>query len=131
MTLNEQKIVEIGKKSKEERWPYPKTFDAYAEAGVEGYECKIADFHTLFFGNGKSFKEVGPNFLEPLFPADKWDIEKLQTALKAVQKKETDYWTFVRQIAIAGVAYYRVDMAKRSVTYYGGAPGDAYTEQIP
>jgi uncharacterized protein YbcV (DUF1398 family) len=131
MTLNEKKIKEIGQKSKAERWDYPKVFSAYQEAGVESYEVKISDFHFLFFGSGQSFRELPPADLEPLHPAKIFDIEKLKETLKASREKTIDYWEFARRIAAAGVASYRVDMAKRTVTYHGGNADDAYSERVP
>ena len=46
--MDVKKVMEISRISKQEKWPYPKTFNSLKEAGVESYRTQVSD-HELTY----------------------------------------------------------------------------------
>lgn len=129
--MNVEDVKRITQQSKQEKWPYPKTFLALIEAGVTSYRTELADHHTTYCGNGVDFEEeilpssttleVSPNFHK----------DAVKRALEHHQKFNTPYENFLKDIAYAGVNYYLVDMVNRTITYTSGKANEAYIQSIP
>jgi|SRR5262245_26118506 len=128
--LDRKKMEEIPVKAKRDQWPYPKIFEALKEAGVESYETKVSTHEITYYGGSDTWTEPVPPGFQPLAVSPTFDQDGVQAALRRTQKKETDYPQFLKEIAAAGVASYRVDMAARTVTYRGRG-GESYAEEVP
>lgn len=127
--LNKKHVEEIFTKSKQEKWPYPKIFDALKEAGVEYYETDVATHSIVYHGSGNSIPEPTPPRFTALKPSASFDAAEVKLAIER-NKIKPDYLVFLQEIARAGVVRYRVDMGERTVSYLGGA-GQAYVEKVP
>jgi hypothetical protein len=51
LRLNKKRVEEIFTRSKQEKWAYPKIFDALKEAGVEYYETGVATHDIVYHGS--------------------------------------------------------------------------------
>lgn len=122
MKFDREKIEEILKLSRAEKWPFPRTFGALKEAGVEYYEVRITRPEIVYFGEGKSFSEVTKR---------EFDVDAIKQALETHRRERSHYEDFLKNIALAGVTHYRVNMSKREVTYCGENPKEEYAEKIP
>jgi uncharacterized protein YbcV (DUF1398 family) len=123
-------VEEVATKSKQEKWPYPKIFNALKDAGVEYYETDVATHHLVYHGSGDSFTEAPPPNFTPISPAATFDAAAVRQAIQRNQSKQTDYSQFLQEIAAAGVVKYRVDMSARTVSYLGSA-SEQYVEKVP
>jgi uncharacterized protein YbcV (DUF1398 family) len=128
--FNKSGVEEIFTKGKQEQWPYPQIFDALKAAGVEFYETDVATHNIVYHGSGESLQEPPPPGFGPLKPGAHFDAGGVKLAIQRNQSKQTDYMAFLQEIARAGVIRYRVDMAARTVSYFGGS-GEAYVEKVP
>jgi uncharacterized protein YbcV (DUF1398 family) len=127
--LNKKRVEEIFTKSKQEKWPYPKIFDALKEAGVEYYETDVARHGIVYHGSGDTIPEPPPPGFTLLKPSANFDAAGVKLAIERNRTKP-DYMVFLEEIARAGVVRYRVDMSARAVSYLGG-DGQAYVEPVP
>jgi uncharacterized protein YbcV (DUF1398 family) len=125
-----EKIKEIYQEAADKKWPYPYLFNSLKSIGVERYETNVLTHEIKYVGGGAAFVDKAPEGFTPLKAAEKFDLEALKAALGRVQRQETNYIQFLTEIAAAGVAFYRVDMRPRTVTYHG--PGkDKLVETVP
>ncbi|WP_127582155.1 DUF1398 family protein [Paenibacillus koleovorans] len=131
--MNVEQVKQISENSKREKWPYPRTFQAFREAGVVSYRNMLADHTTVFFGgDGTSYEEMAPEGAGPgLAVADMYDGEAVRRDLAHHQQHRTPYVEFVQDMARAGVRYYEVNMERRVVIYTSGRAGESYTEDVP
>jgi uncharacterized protein YbcV (DUF1398 family) len=127
--MNKKRVEEIFTKSKQEKWPYPKIFDALKDAGVEYYETEVATHGIVYHGSGDSIHEPPPPGFTPLKVSAGFDAAGVKFAIEQ-NKTKPDYLAFLQEIARAGVGRYRVDMSARAVSYLGGA-SQAYVEPVP
>jgi uncharacterized protein YbcV (DUF1398 family) len=127
--LNKKRVEEIFTESKQEKWPYPKIFDALKDAGVEYYETEVATHGIIYHGAGDSISEPPPLGFTPLKVNAHFDAAGVKLAIER-NKTKPDYMVFLQEIASAGVVRYRVDMDARTVSYLGDA-GQAYVEPVP
>ena len=63
--------------------------------------------------------------------ADNFNLEAVKEAVRRTQNGLTDYPTFLREIAAAGVHNYLADLGAMKILYLGANPADLYTESIP
>jgi uncharacterized protein YbcV (DUF1398 family) len=116
-----KQIEAIENRSAAENWTYPQLFEALKNLGLDRYEVDVLNYETKFVGGGTAATKAAPIGWEPLRTGP-WNKEGLQAALKRIQNQQTDYQTFLREIAAAGVSFYRVDFKPRTVTYHGPKP---------
>jgi uncharacterized protein YbcV (DUF1398 family) len=131
LKMDQRKIEEISKQSKAERWPFPRTFDALKEAGVEYYEVSTATHQITYHGGGMSFSEEAPSDFRSLPVAEKFSTIIIKQVIEKHSRGKTHYEEFLQGIAVAGVKFYRVDMLQRTVIYFGSHAGEEYAEKIP
>lgn len=100
------------------------------QLGVLAYEQYVSDGRTRYLGidNFAITSEVKYASLEI---AKSGNIEKLKHALKIHQNGETDYLTFCKQSAEAGVEKWVVDIQKMLCTYYDESGNEMVVEVIP
>jgi uncharacterized protein YbcV (DUF1398 family) len=128
--FDKERINEIATVSKEERWEYPRIFNALKDAGVEYYETSVRDHTIVYSGGGDQLNEDPGGDSVELSVAEAFNSDEVKAAIARNQNKETDYVQFLREIAAAGVQAYRVDMTERTVTYKGGN-GQVHVERVP
>jgi uncharacterized protein YbcV (DUF1398 family) len=112
-----------------EKWSYPRVFDALKAAGVRYYITDAVRYEIEYFGDEVSALEEGPEGFRAEIGL--YNEAKVIEAIRRTQRKETDYPTFLKELAAAGISNYRVDMQDRTVTYFGYDPKHKYVEQVP
>jgi uncharacterized protein YbcV (DUF1398 family) len=120
----------IGERSKRERWPFPKTFEALKGARVASYRFDVATCETKFLGDqGESLREPLPGS-EPVEIAPTLNAAAVVAAIKRHMLERTPFLDFRRETALAGVSHWEVDMRERTCTYFG-RDGGTHVEQVP
>lgn len=127
--LDENTILSLSKRGREEQWPYPKIYKAYKEAGLEGYEVDVATHNVTFFGKGHRFNEH-LHVEDLLEVASNHDADKIKAAIELNQSGKGSYPQFLKDIAAAGVVFYRVNMSTDTI-HYIGRQGEDYAEHVP
>jgi len=117
--------------SKKDRWSYPKTFQALVDAGVASYEVKLDKYQAEYRGNFGSWFEPAPEGLSNLTINTEFDKNAFINGLKDHIAGKTTYVQWLAHSAKAGVARYVVNMADRTVTYYGINSNDFHVEHVP
>lgn len=131
MMLNSEKIIDIAYRSKEEKWPYPQTFDALKGAGVATYDVHVSPLETIFRGIDCAWSL---SFREEKHDVDingTFDQQKVLDALRTHQTGQSSYKEFIEHIAHAGVVSYVVDMTKRTVKYQNADGSQFHEEKVP
>lgn len=131
IVFDKKAIQEISKKSKAERWAFPKTFNALKEAGVEFYDVDVATHRITFHGAGQKLTEDSPAGFQILNVGHHFDANLVHKAIMKHQTEKTSYLDFLKDIANAGTVFYRVDMAKGAIIYKGKNPGEEHVEKVP
>ncbi len=98
--------------------------------GVTHYDNFVADGNTRYYGTD-GFVLHG----EPKYPtmeiSNKSSSNKLKQAISIHQKGQTDYLTFCRQAAEAGVEKWTTHMIEMTVTYLDKTGNKLTVEAIP
>jgi uncharacterized protein YbcV (DUF1398 family) len=109
-------------------------FPAYVQEmkglGVTSYEHYIMDGHILYHGSN-GFTLLAASKWPPVEIADTGNEEYLKYTLAIHQQGGTDYGTFCREAAHAGVERWTVDMQGMTCTYYDKSGNRMLIEQIP
>lgn len=111
-----------------------KDFPAYIkeikELGVVAYEQYVFDGKTKYLGSD-NFEISSDAKYASMEIAKAGDVEKLKHALKIHQNGETDYLTFCKQSAEAGVEKWVVNTEKMLCTYFDITGNEMVVEVIP
>ena len=97
--------------------------------GVTRYDVYVMNGMTIYFGEGDFSAESGPVY-ETLLIEEESSADALKEALKVHQNGETDYTTFCREAAAAGVEKWVTDLGNMTVTYLDMAGNELVVEQI-
>ena len=98
--------------------------------GITSYNNYVADGKTDYFGVNNDTVAGSPKY-PAIEIAASASGSALNHALKIHQAGETDYPTFCRQAASAGVERWTVDLNKMTCTYYDRSGKVMVSEQIP
>ncbi|OYV48963.1 MAG: hypothetical protein B7X06_00260 [Verrucomicrobia bacterium 21-51-4] len=125
-------IVDIVEIAKQAKWPYPKTFQALADAQVISYEVSWEDGYQCVYKTPAGDITEAPleGFIQPKISSE-FSEAKAKQALYIHQHGETTYLEWLQQMADAGVSQYNVRMEQRSVTYYNTNKIQSITEIVP
>ncbi|MGH2639015.1 MAG: DUF1398 family protein [Rhabdochlamydiaceae bacterium] len=129
--MNRQRLeaaIETGKSGK---ITYPEFLNAIRDAGVRSYEVDVATGMIAYRGGNADdvYEETKWSAGEQLEVSDEFNTGLVKSAVLRNQRKETDYATFLKEIARAGVLSYKVDVSIRTIKYEGRS--QSYTEQVP
>ena len=92
------------------------------EMGVERYEAHMADGHVEYYGLGGTYVQTRSKFASvPVAPSV--DFERMKGSLRAYRRDSTDFVTFFKDMAGAGVSKYVVDIDAMTSTYYDAVGG--------
>jgi len=106
------------------------TFIAELKAmGVERNDVYVMNGMAIYFGKDEHTAESAPAY-ETLLIEEQSSVEELKDALKIHQRGETDYQTFCRQAAAAGVEKWITDLKEMTVTYLDTAGNELVVEHI-
>lgn len=109
---------------------FPQYIQELIELGVISYTIYVNDGHTEYAGKN-NFHLVSEAKYPILAINKEGDIEKLKHALSIHQQGQTDYMTFCRHSADAGVYKWTVDTEGMLCSYYDSIGIVMLTEQIP
>jgi uncharacterized protein YbcV (DUF1398 family) len=109
-------------------------FPAYVQnlirLGVKSYDIFVTDGHGEYHGE-KNYSIRSAAGYTTLNIVDSSNTEAFRNKLKMHQQGKTDYATFCRDAADAGVEKWTVDMQEMTCTYYDKAGNKLVTETIP
>ncbi|MES2486802.1 MAG: DUF1398 family protein [Bacteroidota bacterium] len=108
---------------------FPQYVQDVKALGMISYTQFVSDGHTVYNGNEQEL--VAPAKYEVLEVASTGNAPKLAADLKAHQAGQTDYPTFCRDAAAAGVEQWTVDVLRLTCTYYDKAGNSMLSEAIP
>jgi len=109
---------------------FPRYMQDIIALGVTSFETFVFDNHTDYYGEG-DYTIASEGFASTLTVADKSDIEQFRSDLKAHQRGETDYMTFLQDCAKSGIEKWIVVMTQMTCTYYDKAGNEVLVETIP
>lgn len=86
------------------------------DLGIVSYTTHISDGHSEYFdGNGDSLRSAAVH--ERYEVSDQADRNAARRAIEAHQSKQTDYFTFSRQLAAAGIGSWIMDTVRMTCTF--------------
>lgn len=126
-TLDQIKVVQTKVKS-------GKDFPAYVQdlirLGVTGYETYVGDGRTIFHGKTGYTEKTGPKH-QLLKVEVRSTSARFVEALRIHQEGKTNYETFCRDCAEAGIEKWVVDTCELTCTYYDQSGNVILVESIP
>jgi uncharacterized protein YbcV (DUF1398 family) len=109
---------------------FPKYIREIKELGLITYEFKVADGSIIYYGqNGYQVNSAAKYAL--LTIAGQSSADDLRHTIAIHQQGQTDFVTFCRQAADAGVEKWVIDTQKMLCTYYDLAGNEMVAEPIP
>lgn len=109
---------------------FPALIAGFKQIGIAGYEHHVADGITIYNDGAEGTLTTPAKYNEiPVNTAI--SLEALKGALAVHQRGDTDYLTFCRQAANAGVAKWVVNTGEMTCTYYGANGAEMLCESIP
>lgn len=109
---------------------FPAYIQEMKKLGILSYEHFVSDGHIVYHGQD-GFNLWAPPKWTQVPIALKGKEEVLRQEIKIHQAGKTDYLTFCRRSAEAGVEKWVVDMKKMICTYYNLSGGEMLGEPIP
>lgn len=109
---------------------FPHYIQELTEVGVISYSIYVNDGHTDYQGID-NFHLVSDAKYPTLTIAENGDIERLKHALSIHQQGQTNYMTFCKHSADAGVYKWTVDITNMLCTYYDKDGDTMLVEKIP
>ncbi|WP_199121089.1 DUF1398 domain-containing protein [Pedobacter sp. ASV28] len=96
---------------------FPGFISSLAKLGIIRNDVYVINGLSVYFGEDGSVVESAPVY-EELIIEEKSSAVALKDALKIHQAGETDYITFCRQAAAAGVEKWVTDLTEKTVVYF-------------
>ena len=109
---------------------FPAYIQEMKSLGITSYEHFVTDGHINYYGND-DFKIAAAAKWPAMNVAETGWPEKLKQALSVHQQGQTDYPTFCKQAAEAGVEKWIVSITGMACTYYDMANNEMLVEAIP
>jgi uncharacterized protein YbcV (DUF1398 family) len=109
---------------------FPEVVQKLAVDGVEWYSANLVLGASTHYAADGTYHQMTwpPHGLPPI--ADQFDAERVQGAIRAIQKREIVYTEFLDLIAEGGTVYYTVHITGRKAIYFG-RHGDFHIENFP
>lgn len=125
-------IKNILKDATVNQWPYPKTFGALKAEGLQNYEVHFADYYKAHFNSTLgSFTEDSLDNYTTIKANKHFNSEGIKNAVIKHVTERTHYLDFLKDAAENGATHYKVDMDKRTVTYFNVDESASYIEYVP
>lgn len=109
---------------------FPSSIQEIKTLGVTAYEHFVSDGCIQYYGRN-DFTISAEAKWKPMEVAAMGSTEKLKHSLIIHQQGQTDYPTFCKQSAEAGVEKWIVDITKMICTYYDKANNEMVVENVP
>jgi len=109
-------------------------FPAYIQEigllGVTAYVFYVTDGHTDYHGADGHIAKVAAKYPR-LAIAETVQAEKFEAELKAHQRGETDFFTFIAMCAACGIEKWIISMEGMTCIYYDSTGREVLAEVIP
>lgn len=109
---------------------FPHFIKTLKSFGIIRNDVFVIDGMAVYYGKDNETVETAPVY-ENLLIAIIGAADDLKNALLIHQQGKTDYQTFCRQAAAAGVEKWTIDLNAMTVTYLSSAGNTLLTESIP
>ena len=98
--------------------------------GVKRNDVYVSNGLSIYFDDEDNAQQLSPDGYPPLIINDEASAGKLKHALEIHQKGETDYFTFCKQAADAGVEKWVTDLDEMTCTYLDAEGNELVKEKI-
>lgn len=96
---------------------FPQFIKEIKELGVRRNDVYVSNGLSIYFDDEDNAQQVSPDEYPTLVINEESSAGKLEHALKVHQQGETDYITFCKQAADAGVEKWVTDLEEMTCTY--------------
>ncbi|KQM66073.1 phage envelope protein [Pedobacter sp. Leaf216] len=109
---------------------FPQFVKEIKEMGVIRNDVYVSNGLSIYFDNEDNAQQGSPDDYPALIINDEASADKLKHALTIHQQGETDYFTFCKQAADAGVEKWVVDLEEMTCTYLDAEGNELVKETI-
>lgn len=110
---------------------FPKFIAEIAQLGVTRNDVYVANGISIFFNNEDYSVQTVPDEYPTLIINENSSYDKLAHALEVYQVGGSDYPTFCKQAADAGIEKWVIDLNKRNVRYLDMEGNEVIVEIVP
>lgn len=110
---------------------FPKFIAEIKAMGVKRNDVYVSNGLSIYFDGDNHSQQISPVEYPNLVINEESSIEKLKHALSVHQKGETDFETFCKQAADAGVEKWVTDLDEMTCTYLDAEGNELVKEKIP
>ncbi|WP_316808635.1 DUF1398 domain-containing protein [Pedobacter agri] len=110
---------------------FPKFIQEIKAMGVVRNDVYVSNGLSIYFDDEDNAQQASPEEYPTLIVNDESSAAKLEHALKIHQQGETDYFTFCKQAADAGVEKWVIDLGHMTCTYLDAEGNELVKEKIP
>jgi uncharacterized protein YbcV (DUF1398 family) len=110
---------------------FPQFIKEIKELGVKRNDVYVSNGLSVYFDGEDNAQQVSPDEYPTLVINEESSSDKLQHALKVHQQGQTDYFTFCKQAADAGVEKWVTDLDEMTCTYLDTEGNELVKETIP
>ncbi|MFC4210666.1 DUF1398 domain-containing protein [Pedobacter lithocola] len=110
---------------------FPRFIKDIKALGVVRNDVYVANGLSIYYGDDDQTVQASPAEYPALVINDESSEDKLKHALEVHQKGETDYFTFCKQAADAGVEKWVIDLKDMTCTYLNNEQKELVQEKIP
>ncbi len=110
---------------------FPQFIKEIKELGVKRNDVYVSNGLSSYFDDEDNVQQVSPDEYPTLIINEESSAGKLEHALKIHQRGETDYFTFCKQAADAGVEKWVTDLEEMTCTYLDAEGNELVKETIP
>ena len=109
---------------------FPNFIKTLKEMGIVRNDVYVSNGLSIYFDSEDHSEQVSPTAYPEVVINDESSAEKLSHALQIHQKGETDYFTFCKQAADAGVEKWITDLEELTCTYLDAEGNELVKENI-
>jgi len=109
---------------------FPQFIKEIKELGVKRNDVYVSNGLSIYFDYEDNAQQVSPDEYPALIINEESSAGKLEHALKVHQQGETDYITFCKQAADAGVEKWVTDLEEMTCTYLNTEGNELVKENI-
>ncbi|RZL57775.1 DUF1398 domain-containing protein [Pedobacter aquatilis] len=110
---------------------FPQFIKEIKALGVVRNDVYVANGLSVYFNSDDYSVQASPDEYPELVINSESSAEKLEHALKIHQRGETDYFTFCKQAADAGVEKWVIDLNSMTCSYLDTKQTELVKEEIP
>ncbi|MGA9649706.1 DUF1398 domain-containing protein [Pedobacter sp.] len=110
---------------------FPQFIKEIKALGVVRNDVYVANGLSVYFNSDDYSVQASPDEYPELVINSESSAEKLEHALKIHQRGETDYFTFCKQAADAGVEKWLIDLNSMTCSYLDTKQTELVKEEIP